>query len=278
MLKDGHRATCELAVQGPSLFLSEVECERNPHHFGHRAQCCWYSCDEWFVYDQPSQWEMVVDSKHQRGDRVILYTTASCMHQEPWGQNPPNMFIFWQNRFRRIHKIGWRDPWNRHGYPLVDRPQRPDSDSDEECRPSYKDEQEDESKPFMRAILKQPEDRTTYLVFADWLAERDIAFHEYIRAVMPVLDGVKIAAGVDARLMHYYRLRPSNTRTAIYTLVNLFQNAQSLYKYGRDSKPSPRLTPAIGGIMGESNTGKVVECQGFYSHPLIMGYPLRDDE
>lgn len=270
-MNNGFQLSCEL-INEPAIFLSNVKCERNPHSFGHVSQCCWYSCDEWRILDE--QHKLVLNSKCE-GERVILYSTSSTIWNEPWGQNAPNQFIFWKNRFYRMNKVEWVGEWTNHGYPLVDRPQKADVDSDNEMRPSYKDEHEDGSKSFMRMILRYPEERTNYLVFADWLGDHDIGFHEYIREALDALQEVSLASGVDARLLHYYRLRKSNIRTAIYTLVNLFQNAYSLANF---ENPRPAPSSQISFFFTGTNTGKVVECQGFYSHPLIYGHPLKDDE
>lgn len=272
-MNDGFQVTCGL-VNDPKLFLADVKCERNPHSFGHVAQCCWYSCDEWCVLEHQSH-TLTLNSKC-RGERVILYSSSGHVWQEPWGTNPNNDFVFWRNRFYRVGEVSWRGNWVPYGYPLVDRPQLADADSDNETRPSYKDEGEDGSKPFMRAILKNPEHRTNYLVFADWLEDYDEPYCGYIRDVMETFDK-PLTPGRDDRLLHYYRLRPSNTRTAVYTLNNLFQNAYAVANADRKREAVPPAN-VIWGYLGRPNTGKVIECQGFYSHPLTMGHPLKDDE
>ena len=61
----------------------------------------------------------------------------------------------------------------------------------------------DEDKAFIRAILDHPEELTTWLVYADWLDERDDPRAEFIRLQVNLLDPANLQSdpfGLLARL------------------------------------------------------------------------------
>jgi hypothetical protein len=118
----------------------------NTHSWaGFDPHVCFYECDLWStiygVYDAhlyqtggPS-YRMLIESGNDDpiwGEPITLFSTSSCIENEPWGRNPANKFAFFRGKFWQIYHseflLDWHDSrgtvgiTNRHGTMARPRP------------------------------------------------------------------------------------------------------------------------------------------------------------
>ena len=239
----------------PTLFLPDVKVDRNPHNLGgFEAHACFYACDDWttiFDIQDDISWldgtesiRFIMESGNPepiKGERAIIYSTSSTVWNEPWGRNKSNHFAFFRNRFWFVSHIEFLHEWKGNlNYPLVDhhkdgnRCWLPEGNYGPEdfVEPSYlKEAENSDMKSFLLAVLDNPSDLDTYLIFADYLEELGSPFCDYLRAAVNFGNFSKKFV-ICEKFMPYYDSHPKNLRTAIFIFCNLLQSAYSA-KTGR---------------------------------------------
>ena len=85
---------------------------------------CFYECDDWstiygehdahLYYTGGPSFRMLIESGNGDplwGDRVTLFSTSCCIENEPWGQNPPNRFAYFRDKFWQVTWCQFLSEW-----------------------------------------------------------------------------------------------------------------------------------------------------------------------
>ena len=232
---------------GPELFLRDIRTDHNPHwRHGLEPHRCYYASDEWSTIFEPlgngERCRILVESNNPdpvRGERVVLYSTSSVLWNEPWGRNRANKFVFYRNRFWRVEYDEFLHRWRGNlNYPLMLRwrsseemqkyASPPDSYSASDfLPPTYLEERVvPPIHGLLEAILEMPADRDNYLILADYLAEQECTFHEYIREAVSEhgqLTSPDRKHPLYEILLDAWNTRTPSVRTCVFVILNLLQ-------------------------------------------------------
>ncbi len=107
-----------LKLEHPRQLLRSVPIERNPHS-GFDGWTCFYECADWStifgVEDYGDSIKCVIESGNPEpiwGERIVLYSTSSCIVEEPWGTNRANKFAYFRGFYWRITQDLFHHDWH----------------------------------------------------------------------------------------------------------------------------------------------------------------------
>lgn len=193
----------------------------------------WYACDEWVAIDlhegltHPNGKEslrVIVESSHEKGERMVIYSTFSCLWPEPWGRNKPEIWVFFKSKMWNITSIYWMmgHEWKfRVAYPLVTTNykhnnwnyQEKSYDREDFLPETFSREPIDlEIAGFLESIYANPKEEINWLVLADWLQEKQDPLADFIRENIKNIHKLNIHENVR---------RPRNYRTLTLAVLRL---------------------------------------------------------
>jgi len=117
----------EIEIEKPRLLINDVPAERNPHARPYGRHYCFYHCNDWStIFGTHSNGSfhkrrMIIESGNTDpvwGERITMYSTSSALENEPWGQNPANVFCYFWGGFWRVSQKTLLHEWHS-AYPIT---------------------------------------------------------------------------------------------------------------------------------------------------------------